>query len=68
MYSSFLDVFGDDVSGNVSKSWNKHLVEYFQHKNLPRKALQQECHVHYLSTSTHASIPEQIAAVKSQIQ
>ncbi|KZV67950.1 hypothetical protein PENSPDRAFT_583177, partial [Peniophora sp. CONT] len=28
----------------------------------------QECHVHYLSTSTHASIPEQIAAVKSQIQ
>ncbi|KAJ6548781.1 hypothetical protein B0H19DRAFT_1211584 [Mycena capillaripes] len=60
--------WADDVSGNKSKQYNKHMNMYAQNSCLPGRLLQQEFHVHYISASPHASSAEQFATFRDQVK
>ncbi|KAF8868695.1 hypothetical protein BD779DRAFT_1459482 [Infundibulicybe gibba] len=62
-----LIVFMDDVSGNVSKQWNKHHAIYMSNANLPREMIEKEFCVRFVTSSPHASPMELMAAMKDSI-
>ncbi|KAJ7221325.1 hypothetical protein GGX14DRAFT_353565 [Mycena pura] len=63
-----IPLWADDVSGNKSKQYNKHINMYMVNSNLPGQLLQQEYFVRFVSTSPNATSPEQFSAIKEQIQ
>jgi len=63
-----LIVFMDDVSGNISKQWNKHHVVYMSNASMPREMLEKEFCVCFVSSSPHATPLELIKGVKDSIE
>ena len=63
-----LITFMDDVSGNVSKQWNKHHVVYMLNAAMAREMLEKEFCVHFMSFSPHATPLELMQGVKESIQ
>lgn len=53
VYAVPIIVFMDDVSGNVSKQWNKHYNVYISNGTLPREILDQEFATRFVTTSQH---------------
>ncbi|KAG1837152.1 hypothetical protein C8R48DRAFT_603980 [Suillus tomentosus] len=62
-----LIVFMDDVSGNISKQWNKHHVIYMSNAALPREMLEKEFCVRFVSSSPHATPMELMCGFKESI-
>ncbi|KAF8840947.1 hypothetical protein BDN67DRAFT_1048545, partial [Paxillus ammoniavirescens] len=67
VYAVPLIIFMDDVSGNISKQWNKHYVIYMSNANLPREMLDKEFHVRFVTSSPHASPMELMHGMKQSI-
>ncbi|KAG1907705.1 uncharacterized protein F5891DRAFT_1124569 [Suillus fuscotomentosus] len=67
VYSVPLIIFMDDVSGNVSKQWNKHHAIYMSNANLPREMLEKEFCVRFVTSSPHAAPMELMHAMKESI-
>lgn len=59
--------WSDDVSGNVSKSYNAHMNVYVANVNIPHKKLYQEYFVRFCSTSPDVSSSEQFDALAEDL-
>ena len=62
-----LIIFMDDVSGNISKQWNKHFVVYMSNALLPREMLDKQACVRFVSSSPHASPMELMGGLRDSI-
>ncbi|KAG1876990.1 hypothetical protein C8R48DRAFT_745465 [Suillus tomentosus] len=67
VYAVPLIIFMDDVSGNISKQWNKHHATYMSNANLPREMLKKEFFVRFVTSSPHAAPMELMRAMKDSL-
>jgi hypothetical protein len=68
LFVLMVSLWADDVSGNRSKQYNKHMNMCAGNGCLPGRLLQQEFNVHYISTSPHASSAEQFATFRDHVK
>ncbi|EIW73928.1 hypothetical protein CONPUDRAFT_68160 [Coniophora puteana RWD-64-598 SS2] len=68
VYSVPIIIFLDDVSGNISKQWNKHHAVYMSNGNLPREMLEKEFCIRYVSSSPHASPMDLLRGVRESVE
>ncbi|KAG2046046.1 hypothetical protein BDR06DRAFT_1039784 [Suillus hirtellus] len=55
VYAVPLIIFMDNVSGNISKQWNKHHAIYMSNANIPWEMLEKEFFVCFITSSPHAA-------------
>ncbi|KAF7344340.1 hypothetical protein MSAN_01915000 [Mycena sanguinolenta] len=67
LYVVMVSPWADNVSGNKSKQYNKHMNMYTGNGCLPGRLLQQEYNIHYISTSPHESSAEQFATFRDHV-
>ncbi|KAG1887729.1 hypothetical protein F4604DRAFT_1916551 [Suillus subluteus] len=67
VYTVPLIIFMDNVSGNISKQWNKHHTIYMSNANLPCEMLEKEFFVHFVTSLPHAAPMELMQAMKQSI-
>ncbi|KAJ7099940.1 hypothetical protein B0H15DRAFT_771035 [Mycena belliarum] len=68
LFTVWVPVWADDVSGARSKQYQKHLNVYTANANLPGQLLQQEYFVRFVSTSPHAGALEQLKVVVKHVK
>ncbi|KAJ6631670.1 hypothetical protein B0H10DRAFT_1938493 [Mycena sp. CBHHK59/15] len=68
LFTVWVPVWADNVSGARSKQYQKHLNVYTANANLPGQLLQQEYFVRFVSTSPHAGALEQLKVVVDQVK
>ncbi|KAF5374921.1 hypothetical protein D9758_000015 [Tetrapyrgos nigripes] len=67
LYTIWVPLWADDVSGAVSKQYQKHMNVYMLNANLPGVLLHQEYFVRFVSTSPLASALELLKPIMEQI-
>ena len=67
VYGVPLIIFVDDVSGNISKQWNKHHAVYMSNGLLPRQMIDKEFCTRFVTSSPHATPMELVKALKECI-
>ncbi|KAF8607876.1 hypothetical protein BDV93DRAFT_487814 [Ceratobasidium sp. AG-I] len=68
VFSVPLIVFVDDVSGGVSKQWNKYIACYMSNGAIPREALQKELNVRYVGATDQMSASELLSGIAASIK
>ncbi|KAJ6610166.1 hypothetical protein B0H10DRAFT_2293750 [Mycena sp. CBHHK59/15] len=68
LFTVWVPLWADDVSGARSKQYQKHINVYAANANLPGQLLQQEYFVRFVSTSPHAGALEQLNVVVNQVK
>ena len=68
VFSDPLIVFVDDVSGGVSKQWNKYIACYMSNGAIPREALQKELNVRYVRATDQMSASELLSGIAATIK
>lgn len=68
VYSIPIILFMDDVSGNVTKQWNKHISTYISNGTLSREVLNAEYSVRFVMTSKHADPSELMQGIREDLE
>lgn len=68
VYAFPIWLYCDDMSGNMSKKWNKHNSFLFTAAGLPRSQVHLEYNVHFLCTSNLAPPLEMLDGIVDQLE